>query len=122
MGERQSPAVGDTVYYMLSFMGDDKLQEGKVVKVGRKYFYVGQFVDDRNPYKIDKKLFCDVTEYGYGHTCRVYLSRKAYYEEKRREALHRELSGIFNSYKLNLTLEQLEHCYKIVKEGRKNCD
>lgn len=107
--------VGDKVYYTEP-QNKILISEGAVTKIGRKYFYVSRYKNDRDPFKVDKETMRDKTCYGYGYRCQVYLSKQEILDEREFDYLWQSLHILFSAWanKKKISLEALREVARLV--------
>lgn len=93
----------------------DRVKEVKVVKIGRKYFYV-EGMDD----KFDLETLKHTSEHHYD--MQAYLTLQEIKDEMEHADLQDKLRAVFSTYgRIKLTLEQLRAIDKIITgEGSDN--
>lgn len=114
--------VGDTVY--LKAVGNNarydkkiRIEEYKIVKIGRKYFEV----NDDTRYKPLKFRIEDMKQEtgGYIADWELYFSHQEILDEEESKNLSWEIKNIFSGYgEVDLTLEQLRRIRDIINENK----
>ncbi|WP_345806603.1 hypothetical protein [Bacillus pumilus] len=101
--------VGDKVYLrQINRMGkllSEELHEWVIVKIGRKFIYVGETVDAKE-HRLEKFIKEDLRhQKDYGHKWELYFSKKGAKEKEEYLHILRELRKIIPSYGSNCSLD-----------------
>lgn len=108
--------VGDKVWYTEP-RKSETIYEGVVTKIGRKYFYVSRWENDRDPYKVNLDTMRDHYNYGYGYRCQVYLTKQEILDEREFTSLWENTQVFFSKWanKSKVSLEVLREVAKLLK-------
>jgi len=107
--------TGDSARYYINNNLEIPVDEYKVVKVGRKYFYLDGYLSD---YAFNKETFYERTEYSKCY--KVYESKQAIKDEEEYWVLSRLICDKFRYGRpVNITLNQLRGISNILNEVTK---
>lgn len=101
--------VGQTIW-IESLGVSGGIKEAKIIKIGRKFFYV----NGGTRFRIDTLVHDGA---GFSPSYRAHLSLDEYNNEKEYAGLLGEIKGFFRQFgKIDLTLEQLRQIKQIINE------
>lgn len=87
--------AGDKCWYTTP--RSTEIHEGIITKIGRKYFYVTKLGTSHVCFKVNLETMRDKTDYGYGHSCQVYLDKRDILEERETQRLWKEINDYFRN-------------------------
>jgi len=106
--------IGDNAGYIKDDIMNH-IEEWKITKIGRKYFYVNNKEDSFWELKFDKEDNRQTSNYGCKWS--LYFSIQEILDEEESDKINRELRKVFNSYgRLNLNLNKLKRIQEIINE------
>ncbi|MFV4887538.1 hypothetical protein RY279_19035 [Bacillus velezensis] len=97
--------------------GRKDVLEKTVLKIGKKYFYVGDTgeTETRRMFKFSLEDMTQATE--YSADWELYLSKQEVIDEEEKERLIFEIRSVFNRWSsVDLTLDQLRRIHAVISE------
>lgn len=116
----QRPVVGQKVWLAGVVRHVHKgLKEQVVVKVGRKYFEVGDHMNDSRTIKFHLDTLRQVIDSSPWYA--LYFNEQDYHDEQERYRLQSEIRRAFDHFRsLDFTLDQLRRIHAIIREGKED--